>query len=152
ITVPMKNGVIREEKAKVAPAARWRDSRVISLRKAKPAPRSTIPAAASHSGRARVVITAANAGGNAVQKMTRAKTSQTWVASPTGGSDSRIRAGGAPPAAPAGQQVPQAAAEVGPAQHRVQGDPGEQDPSDHIRGHQRPTSPAARSCGAGLGP
>ncbi len=52
----------------------------------------------------------------------------------------------------AGQQIPQAAAEVGPAQHRVQGDPGEQDASHHVRGHQYPPSPAARSCGAGLGP
>ena len=96
-TVPMKNGVSSEEKAKVAPAARCWGSRDSSSRKANPAPRSTIPARASHSGSAAVVITAANACGNAVQKMTRSKISQTWLASHTGVIDSSINARGARP-------------------------------------------------------
>ena len=77
ITVPMKNGTMSEEKAKVAPNRRCQCSVSTSLRKAKPAPRSTIPKAASHSGRAAAVMTAAKAGGKAVQKMTRTKMSQT---------------------------------------------------------------------------
>jgi hypothetical protein len=97
MTVPMKNGVSSEEKAKVAPATRCRLSRVISLRKAKPAPRSTTPPTASQSGSAAVVITAANASGNPVQKMTKMKTSQTWLASHTGVIEASIRARGARP-------------------------------------------------------
>jgi hypothetical protein len=97
ITVPMKNGVTSEENAKVAPRARCALSPETSLRNANPAPRSTIPASASHSGSATVVITAANACGNAVQKMTRSKTSQTWLASHTGVIDSSISARGARP-------------------------------------------------------
>ena len=97
ITVPMKNGVSSEEKAKIAPNARCAPSPETSLRKAKPAPRSTIPASASHSGSAATVITAANACGNAVQKMTSAKTSQTWLASHTGVIDSSINCRGARP-------------------------------------------------------
>ena len=153
ITVPMKNGVSSEENAKVAPSARCRLSRLTSLRNANPAPRSTIPASASHSGSAAAVITAANACGNAVQKMTRAKTSQTWLASHTGVIDSSIRAArrAAAPVA-AGQQVPQAAAEVGPAQDRVQGDRGQQDGPDRGRDHRPRLRPAAWSCGSGGGP
>ena len=97
ITVPMKNGVTSEEKAKAAPAARCRGSGDSSLRNANPAPRSTIPATASHSGSAQVVITAANAAGKPVQKMTRSKTSQTWLASHTGVIDSSISARGSRP-------------------------------------------------------
>ena len=49
-TVPMKNGVSTEEMAKVAPAARRPPRPLISLRKAKPAPRRTIPTAARARG------------------------------------------------------------------------------------------------------
>ena len=98
-TVPMKNGVSREENANTAPARRCGPSRVISLRKANPAPRSTIPASASQIGSASVVITEANACGNAVQKMTRSNTSQTWLASQTGVIDSSISPRGARPRA-----------------------------------------------------
>ena len=49
-TVPMKNGVRTEERAKVAPAARRPCKPSIDLRKAKPEPRRTIPIAASASG------------------------------------------------------------------------------------------------------
>ena len=49
-TVPMKNGVRTEERAKVAPAARRSCRPSTDLRKAKPAPRRTIPSAASASG------------------------------------------------------------------------------------------------------
>ena len=148
----MKNGVSSEEKAKVAPSARCAPSPETSLRKAKPAPRSTIPASASHSGSAATVITAANACGNAVQKMTSAKTSQTWLASHTGVIDSSIScARRAPAPVAAGQQVPQAAAEVGPAQHGVQGDRGQQDGPDRVRDHDS-ARPRDWSCSAGGGP
>ena len=90
ITVPMKNGVSTEENAKVAPAALAKPSREICLRKANPEPRSTIPPKASHRGRAATVITGAKASGKAVQKMTRSKTSHTWLASHTGVIDSSI--------------------------------------------------------------
>ena len=49
-TVPMKNGVTIEERAKVAPAARRSCSPSTDLRKAKPEPRRTIPSTASTSG------------------------------------------------------------------------------------------------------
>ena len=80
-------------------------------------------------------MTAANACGNAVQKMTRSNTSQTWLASQTG-RDRLVDQAARRPAAPvaAGQQVPQAAAEVGPAQDGVQGDGGQQDGPDRV-GH-----------------
>ena len=97
ITVPMKNGVSSEEKAKVAPRPRCRPGWLTSFRKAKPAPRSTIPSRASHSGSAAAVITAANACGKAVQNTTSAKTSQTWLASHTGVIDSSISRRGARP-------------------------------------------------------
>ena len=93
----MKNGVSSEEKANTAPRARCRLSRETSLRNAKPAPRSTIPSTASQIGSAAAVITAANASGKAVQKMTRAKMSQTWLASHTGVIDSSISRRGARP-------------------------------------------------------
>src|SRR5262249_7612107 len=54
-------------------------------------------AGAGERGGGGVVIPAANACGNAVQKMTRSKTSQTWLASHTGVIDSSIRARGARP-------------------------------------------------------
>src|SRR6202046_4687500 len=63
ITVPMKNGTMSEEKAKAAPNRRCQRSVSTSLRKAKPAPRSTIPKAASHSGRGGAGVTGAEAGG-----------------------------------------------------------------------------------------
>src|SRR5216683_1325276 len=47
MTVPMKKGVSSEERANVAPRARFRLGRETSLRNAKPAPRSTIPSTAS---------------------------------------------------------------------------------------------------------
>ncbi len=49
-TVPMKNGVSTEEMAKVAPRARCASSERIDSRKAKPAPRRTMPKAARVSG------------------------------------------------------------------------------------------------------
>ncbi len=87
ITVPMKNGTMREENANAAPNSRCQRSAWTSLRNAKPAPRSTIPNAASHSG--------------------------------------------------------SAAAEVRPSQRRVQGQPGQQDPPDHVDDH------AGSRCSAG---
>src|SRR3954469_16436874 len=69
-TVPMKNGVSSEEIAKVAPIARRSRSPTTDLRKAKPAPRRTIPSAASAIGTYNVVKIALKAGGKAVQRTT----------------------------------------------------------------------------------
>ena len=85
--------------------------------------------------------------------MTRAKTSQTWLASHTGVIDSSISAPRRAPApVAAGQQVPQAAAEVGPAQYRVQGDRGQQDAPDGRRRRHGPVRAAAWSAGPDGGP
>jgi len=46
----MKNGVMTEERAKTAPAARRASSPSTELRKAKPEPRRTIPSTARVSG------------------------------------------------------------------------------------------------------
>src|ERR1700744_1309801 len=54
-TVPMKNGVITEERAKVAPAARCSLSPSIDLRKAKPDPRRTTPRTARMCGTYKVL-------------------------------------------------------------------------------------------------
>ncbi len=83
-TVPMKNGVRTEEIAKVAPIARRSRKPTIDLRKAKPAPRRTIPSAARAIGTYSVVKIALKAVGKAVQRTTRTKISQTWLASQTG--------------------------------------------------------------------
>ncbi len=93
----MKNGTMREENANAAPNSRCQCSVSTSLRNANPDPRSTIPNAASHSGSAAAVMTAANAAGNAVQKMTRMKISHTWLASQTGVIVSSISCRGARP-------------------------------------------------------
>ena len=52
----------------------------------------------------------------------------------------------------AGEQVPEAAAEVGAAQHGVQGDRGQQDTADRRGRHHSPPQPAPRSCGTDGGP
>ena len=69
-----------------------------------------------------VEVTASNAAGNAVQRTTRMKISQTWFASQTGPMQRSIR----PPSpfapfAGAAEQVPHAGAEVGSAEHGVEG-------------------------------
>ena len=71
-----------------------------------------------------VDITAANAGGNAVHSTTRSKMSQVWLASQTGVMARSMRSRGRRPRLGVpGEQVPQAAAEVGAAEDRVGGDP-----------------------------
>ena len=142
-TVPMKNGVSREENGEGrAGRALPGCSRVISLRKANPAPRSTIPARASHSGSA----SGGHHRGEGVRERgpedDQVEDQPDVVGLPDRGDrlvDQRAR-GPAPPVA-AGQQVPQAAAEVGPAQHRVQGDPGQQDARRPRRPPSRPPGP-----------
>ena len=149
-TVPMKNGVTSEENANAAPAARCKPSRDISLRNANPAPRSTTPATASHIGSAQVVITAANAAGKRGPEDDQRKDEPDVVGLPHRGDrlvDQRARLASAPVAA--GQQVPQAAAEVGPAQHGVKRDAGQQDGPDRVGGHHGPAGPAAWSSGTG---
>ena len=85
----MKNGVNTEATPKTrlagrstGPGSAWR--------KAKPAPRRTIPSAAIASGMYSVVKIAEKADEKAVQRMTRTKISQTWFASQTGPIDRSI--------------------------------------------------------------
>ena len=63
------------------------DTLAASPRSAKPVPRKMIPIAARKSGIERVEVTDPKATGNAVQKITSTKISQTWLASHTGESD-----------------------------------------------------------------
>ncbi len=83
-TVPMKNGVITDEAANRCSAGLRPDGRFATSWKANPAPRRTIPNAARQSGMNSVDITASKATENAVQRTTRMKISQTWLASHTG--------------------------------------------------------------------
>ncbi len=84
MTAPKKNGVSTDASAKMAPRKRCCSSRSASCRKAKPAPRSTMPSTARLIGIDSVVMIEAKAGGNAVQVTTRQKISQTWLTSQTG--------------------------------------------------------------------
>ncbi len=114
----MKNGVISEEVAKVAPVSRCIGSRCAVCRKANPTPRSTMPSRDRLSGTNSAVMMAANAGGNAVHSSTRMKTSRhVKVGLPDRGDrlvDQLPRARAALRAAR--HQVPHPAAEVGPAE------------------------------------
>ncbi len=83
-TVPMKNGVITDEAANRCSAKLRRELRTADSWKAKPAPRRTIPSAARQRGMKSVDITASKATEKAVQRTTRMKISQTWLASQTG--------------------------------------------------------------------
>ena len=127
-TVPMKNGVSSEENANAAPAARCWGSRVISLRKANPAPRSTIPPSRQPQRQRE----RGHHRGECVRERgpedDQVEDQPDVVGLPDGG-DRLVDQGARRPAAGggAGQQVPQAAAEVGPAQDGVQGNPGQQD-------------------------
>ena len=96
-TVPMKNGVSSDDSANIAPNARRCSTGSTALRNAKPAPRRTIPSAASVSGTNSVDMIAANASENAVQSTTRQKISHTWLASHTGASARSISARGRSP-------------------------------------------------------
>ena len=73
--------------------------------------------AARKSGIASVEVIEPNARGNAVQRTTRMKMSQTWFASQTGAIERLMRARSS--MSLAGGQVPDAGAEVGAAQHHV---------------------------------
>ena len=83
-TVPMKNGVRIELSPKISPAASRPRARRAVWWNANPDPRSTMPRAASVSGMNRVEKIASNAGEKPVQRTTRTKISQTWLASQTG--------------------------------------------------------------------
>ena len=96
-TVPMKNGVISEAAANVAPVSCCIRSRSAVCRKANPTPRRTIPSRDRLSGTNSAVMMAANAGGNAVHSSTRMKISHTWLASQTGVMDSSMSSRGAAP-------------------------------------------------------
>ena len=103
-----------DETAKTAFAARCAAGPLATGRKANAAPRRTIPSAASVSGTNSVDMIAANAGGNAVQRITRSKISQVWFASQTGPIASAMSARGAaprlaPPAARSQKPAPKSA-------------------------------------------
>ena len=72
-----------------------------------------------------------NASGNDVQSTTRMKISQTWLASQTGPIAQSIEIARAPAAlAAAGDEAPEAGAEVGAAEHRVEGHADPEDAGD----------------------
>src|SRR5262252_276978 len=62
-TAPMQYGTSTEENANAAPKLRWLDVRWTSLRNANPAPRNTMPRAASDSGTNNVNVIDAKASG-----------------------------------------------------------------------------------------
>ena len=76
--------MISDEAAKTTPKRRAWPSVAAYLRKAKLAPRSTIPSRARTSGTKSVLMVAAKETGNAVHQVTSTKISQTWLASHTG--------------------------------------------------------------------
>ena len=96
-TAPMKNGVSSDEMANDAPSTRCTASRPATWRRAKLAPRRTMPSAASESGTNSVVPIAEKASGNPVHSTTRMKMSHTWLASHTGVMARSIRARGRAP-------------------------------------------------------
>src|SRR3954463_13709275 len=81
---PRQNGVSTDPMPNSHPAICLARTRAASLRIAKLAARSTMPAAATASGMNSVDMMEANAGPNAVQHTTSRKISQTWLASHTG--------------------------------------------------------------------
>src|SRR3954447_12597391 len=83
-TAPKQYGTRTEETAKAAPKVRRSRVRRTAFRKAKPAPRRTMPKAAIVSGTNRVRVIEAYACGKQVQRTTNTKMSQTWLASHTG--------------------------------------------------------------------
>ena len=91
-TVPMKKGVITDERANAQVARRRPRSLAATPWKANPAPRSTIPRAARLSGMNRVDMIDAKASGNPVHSTTSTKISQTWFDSQTGPIAQAIRA------------------------------------------------------------
>src|SRR5213595_377306 len=70
-TAPKKNGVTTDESAKAAPYVRWTGVRTDTRRNANPAPRSTMPNAASPIGTYSVSMIDANAVGKPVHSTTR---------------------------------------------------------------------------------
>src|SRR4029077_17052652 len=90
-TVPRKKGVTTDDAAKAIPNARWSDSSDTAPRKAKAEPRRITPNATAVSGTYSVDAIAEKTVGNPVQVTTRAKISQTWLASQTGPIDSAMR-------------------------------------------------------------
>ena len=151
-TVPMKNGVSSDE----SPKSAWETLRSRALGasrwKANPAPRRTMPKAARLRGMNRVEKIAAKAAENAVQSTTSTKISQTWLASQTGPIAQSISPRARLAALPApGEQGPEARAEVGAAEHRVEGGPDPEHAGDGVGGaHFEP--PARRRGPASPGP
>ena len=101
----------------VAPPRRGPASK---LRKAKLEPRKTTPSRNSVSGTCRAIDSAAKAGGKPVNSSTTTRISQTWLASQIGPMARSMIARWAALRGPGGQQVPDAAAEVGPAEQEVE--------------------------------
>jgi hypothetical protein len=113
-TVPMKNGTSTDEMAKAAPKLRRSRVRNTALRKAKLAPRSTMPSAANVSGTNSVRVIEANASGKPDHSTTSERMSHTWLASHTGPIEWSITARGrspraAPPATRSQKPAPKSA-------------------------------------------
>ena len=113
-TAPMQKGTSTDDAAKAAPKLRRSRVRITDLRKAKLAPRITMPSAAMVRGTNKVSVIDANTSGNAVHSTTKQKISQTWFASHTGPIEWSTRARGrsprsAPPAMRSQKPAPKSA-------------------------------------------
>ena len=89
-----------------------------------------MPNAASVSGTKSVRVIDVYAVGKPVQRTTKIKMSQTWLASHTGAIEWSITLRGGHRARPACDEVPDPGAEVGPCEHGVREHPDEQHDSD----------------------
>jgi hypothetical protein len=94
---PMQNGTSTDERANAAPKMRRKLRVTTALRKAKLAPRNTMPSAAIASGTNMVSVIDWYTAGNAVQVRTKMKISHTWLASHTGPIERSTRPLGAAP-------------------------------------------------------
>src|SRR5687767_5550128 len=111
---PMQYGTSTDETANPAPKMRRYRVETTALRKAKLAPRSTIPRAAIISGTNSVSVIEAYASGNDVHRTTKMKINQTWLASHTGPIECSMTARGraprsAPPAVRSQNPAPKSA-------------------------------------------
>ena len=148
---PMQYGTRTEERAKAAPKLRRSRVRNTVLRNAKLDPRSTIPKAARVSGTNRVSVIDAYASEKPVHSTTKMKISQTWLASHTGPMEWSMTSRGSRPAVgAAGDEVPEAGAEVGAAEHGVGRDGEEQHDGDDVAHTRVTSSSGSATAGAGL--
>ena len=146
-TAPMQNGhQHRRGRERGTEVALAQDVRSTSLRNAKLEPRSTMPSAASESGTNSVSVIDANALGEAGPQHDEAEDQPDVVGLPHRPDRVRDDARGPRTAlGAAGDEVPEAGAEVGAAEERVGGDADHQDHRDDVGSSDR--LPLVRTAG-----